>query len=150
MTKPYFAFVCLVILLVVTACEEKGDPRVTVSDAWAAASATGATTAAVYFTLKNTGAGSDKLVSASTYEADSVALHGTEQDGDIMKMKQLDAIPIPKRDEVTLAPGGLHIMLIGLTGPLIEGRTITIVLKFEKSPDWSLQVPIKAVGTIGP
>ncbi len=150
MAKPYFVFACFVILLTIVACEEKGDPRVTVSGAWAPATAKGATTAAVYFHLKNTGAGHDKLVGVRTYEAASVALHDTEKDGDVMKMNALDTIPIPKRDAVTLAPGGLHLMLIDLTKPLTEGSMLTIVLKFEKSPEWSLQVPIKALDASGP
>ncbi|MGB1548241.1 MAG: copper chaperone PCu(A)C [Alphaproteobacteria bacterium] len=146
MAKPYFTFAFLVVLLVVTACEEKGDPRVMVMDAWAPASAEGATTAAVYFTLKNTGAAGDTLIGAKTYEAASVALHNAEGDGDMMQMRAVDGILIPKREEVTLAPGGKHLMLIDLTKPLTEGSTITVTLQFKKSPDWTLQVPIKAQG----
>ncbi|MCE2509383.1 MAG: copper chaperone PCu(A)C [Alphaproteobacteria bacterium] len=150
MAKSYFTFACFVILLVVTACEEKGDPRVMVTDAWAPASAEGATTAAIYFTLKNTGAAGDTLIGAKTYEADSVSLHDAEKDGDVMKMKPVDGILIPKREEVALTPGGLHLMLVDLTKPLTEGSMITVTLQFKKSPDWTLQVPIKAMDAAGP
>ena len=153
MAKPYFVFSLFLIFLTVAACEEDGDPRITVTDAWAPETAKGVTShhgdvaklhqdkAAIYFNLKNTGAGHDKLIGASTYEAGSVVLaNGAEE--------VVESIPVRKRDEVSLEPGGLHVMLLDLRGPLTKGQWLTLTLLFEKSPEWVVRVPIMPSGTV--
>ena len=52
-------------------------------------------------------------------------------DDGVARMVHLDAIDIPAGGSVTLAPGGLHIMLMGLTGPVTEGDMIPATLVFE-------------------
>ena len=147
MAKPYFAFTFFLILLAVAACEQAGDPRIMVTDAWAPATASGATThlgdvakmqqeeAVVYFNLKNTGAGHDKLIAASTYEAGSVVL--ANGDSEVVEF-----IEIKKREAVSLKPGDLHVMLLDMRGLLVKGQWLTLTLQFEKSPELIVRVPI--------
>ena len=42
-------------------------------------------------------------------------------------------LDLPAHAETALAPGGAHIMLIGLTAPIEEGEEAAITLEFEKA-----------------
>ncbi|NDG48773.1 MAG: copper chaperone PCu(A)C [Rhodospirillales bacterium] len=64
-----------------------------------------------FLTIRNAG-GADRLLSASTPAAGRTELHTMLRDGDIMRMRQVEAIAVPANGAVSLAPGGLHIMLI--------------------------------------
>ena len=126
-------------LPVVPAHAAAGD--VVVSDAWARPSV--AKTGAAYLTLTNKGAEADALTSATSPAAEKVQIHSMEMDGTIMRMRRLDALPLPAGEAVQLAPGGLHIMLIGLTGPLKAGDMIELHLSFEKSGVLDIRVPVQ-------
>lgn len=117
--------------------------EVVVSDAWVRPSA--AKTGAAYLTLTNKGAQADALTSVASAAAEKVQIHSMEMDGTIMRMRRLDALPLPAGEAVQLAPGGLHIMLIGLTAPLKVGDTVELKLSFEKSGPLDIRVPVQSV-----
>ena len=50
-----------------------------------------------------------------------------------MKMRQVDAVPLPAGQAVTLSPGGYHIMLVDLKAPLVAGQSFPLTLTFEKA-----------------
>ena len=51
-----------------------------------------------------------------------------------MKMNELpDGIAVPAGGTVTLAPGGLHLMFMGLKAPLVENETVPVTLTFAKA-----------------
>ncbi len=96
-----------------------------------------------YLTIENTGTEDDRLVSATTPVADTVQIHDMAMDGDVMKMRHLpDGLAIPAGETVTLAPGGLHIMLMNLRGKLVEGETLTMTLTFEKAGTVDVELPV--------
>lgn len=98
-----------------------------------------------YLTLQNAGA-DDRLVSASADVAKAVELHSMSMEGDVMKMRQLEGIDLPKGKSVELKPGALHIMFIGLKAPLKEGDKFPLKLKFEKAGEVTVQVNVEAAG----
>ena len=51
-------------------------------------------------------------------------------EGGVMRMRPLAAIDIPAEQTVTLSPGGMHIMLLGLGQPLREGQTFPLTFSF--------------------
>lgn len=48
-----------------------------------------------------------------------------------------------------LAPGGYHVMLIGLTGDLTEGMTFDLTLTFEKAGDVIIPVTVQRAAPEG-
>ncbi len=92
----------------------------------------GQTVGGGYLLLSNGGA-ADRLVSASTAVAASVEMHSMSMDGDVMRMRQLDAIELPAGQVVELKSGGFHLMLIGLKQPLRAGSKFPLTLNFEKA-----------------
>ena len=96
-----------------------------------ASGVTTATSGVVYMTLTNQGAAADTLTSITTPAAGMAMLHeSTTQDG-VASMKEMSGLEIPAGGIVEMKPGGLHIMLMELNGPLKKGDTLKLTLNFE-------------------
>ena len=95
-----------------------------------------------YLTIVNQGAAADRLLSVSTLVAASAALHGTRMDGDIMRMEEAGIVELPPGGTIEMVPGGLHVMLMGLKAPLLEGEIIDLTLTFERAGDVLVRVPV--------
>jgi copper(I)-binding protein len=92
-----------------------------------------AMTGAGYLAITNNGDTSDSLIAV---EADfpRVMIHDTKVEGDVASMFHIEAAEIASGETVTFAPGGKHIMFMGLDGdPFEEGETVNATLVFEKS-----------------
>lgn len=118
---------------------------ISIGHPYARATVTGQPTGGGFLTLENSGA-DDRLLSVSADVSKSVELHSMAMDGDVMKMRQVDAIELPAGKAVELKPGGLHIMFIGLKAPLKQGDTFPLKLKFEKAGEVTVQVNVEAAG----
>ncbi|WP_342726695.1 copper chaperone PCu(A)C [Bradyrhizobium sp. B097] len=125
--------------------------RVAVSQAWSRATPKGAKVAGGYLTVENRGTRADRLLSAESPAAGKVEIHSmTMQDG-IMTMRPLDdGLAIPPDATVTLAPGGDHIMFVGLTTPFEEGHRIPVSLNFERAGKVEVTFEVVSVGAKGP
>jgi periplasmic copper chaperone A len=89
----------------------------------------------------------DRLLSISAKVSKAVELHSMEMEGNIMRMRQIDAIDIPAGKTIELKPGGLHVMFVGLTQTLKNGATIPLTLKFEKGGE--VKVDMKVMNPAG-
>ncbi|GAB3622425.1 hypothetical protein GCM10027418_05070 [Mariniluteicoccus endophyticus] len=54
-----------------------------------------------------------------------------------------DGVRVRARDDVHLAPGGPHIMLIGLTRPLPVGDEVTFTVRFSDGTQQVVRAPVK-------
>jgi copper(I)-binding protein len=99
---------------------------VKVSDAWARATAPGQDSAMVQLVITSKKAGA--LVAGASKIAQTVEIHTMVMEGDVMKMRQVDAVELPAGKAVDLGAAGYHLMLIGLKKPLKEGTMSEIVL----------------------
>ena len=61
-----------------------------------------------------------------------------------MRMVKVDAIDIPAHGQLTLEPGGYHVMLINLTKPLVAGDRLPLTLQFEHAGQMDITVKIKS------
>ena len=94
-----------------------------------------------YITIANTGSEDDTLIEVSSPVADEVQPHQMKMEGDVMKMSEThDGLPVPAGETVTLAPGGLHLMMMGLKQPLIEGEMVVMTLSFAKAGTTEFQL----------
>ena len=86
-----------------------------------------------YLTL--TAATADRLVSVASPDANLVQIHESRIESGMMMMRELrDGLPLPAGETVALAPGGNHLMLLGVREPLVAGDTVALTLTFEASP----------------
>lgn len=120
----------------------------TIEHPWARASAGPARNSAAFMTIHNSG-GADRLVAASGDIAARVELHTHMMEGDVMKMRQVEAVDVPAGGMAALQPGGFHVMLIGLHEPLKEGDRFPLTLTFEKAGEVTVEVAVEAIGSMG-
>jgi copper(I)-binding protein len=66
----------------------------------------------------------------------------------MMAMRKVDAIDVPANSQTVLAPGGLHLMFIGLKSPLQEGGQVAVTLVFEKAGEIAVSLPVKGPGAM--
>lgn len=113
-----------------------------VEQPWARAAATA--NSAAYLTLENHGTDPDRLVAVATPAARSAELHTTSVDAQgVASMRPVQAIDLPAGGQAQLAPGGLHIMLMGLTQPLEVGQHFPVTLTFEKAGEMTVEVAVE-------
>ncbi|MFO7322138.1 MAG: copper chaperone PCu(A)C [Chloroflexota bacterium] len=112
--------------------------------AWARSSPGGAPNGAVFGLLVNLGDEADTLTGVTSTVAEVVELHETRLgDGDMMQMHPVEVgFVVPPRGYLSLEPGGLHMMLIGLTQPLLAGESFDLTLQFERQGEVVVSVPI--------
>ncbi|OSM01683.1 copper chaperone PCu(A)C [Magnetofaba australis] len=122
---------------------------VSVSAAWARASAKMARAGAAFMRIDNTGASDDKLISAAADVSDKVELHTHTMENGMMRMYEVPSIPVPAGTGAMLQPGGFHVMFIGLHAPLSEGQSFPLTLNFEKTGKQTVMVHVKAPGAMG-
>lgn len=124
------------------ALAQSGDIRVV--DAWSRAAMAGRN-GALFLTVIDKGA-ADKLVGVSSPVAETAELHESLVDQGIMKMRKVADLPVSADKPLTLAPGGLHIMLLSLKQPLKEGDEIPVTLVFERAGSVSASATVAKAG----
>ena len=87
-----------------------------------------------------------RVTGAASEAAKRVELHDHIRDGDIMRMRRIEGISIPAGSAAQLAPGGKHVMLIGLTAPLTADTDVSFRLQFEDGSEHSFSAPVRRIG----
>ena len=120
----------------------QGMAEVSFEGAWARPSVEGKNTA-IYGLLKSDERFPVFLEKAETAASKTVELHQTINENGVMKMR-----PVPRLEcapgETVLKPGGIHIMLIGLTANLVAGESVVpLMLTFSTGDVVTLNVPVR-------
>lgn len=128
-----------------THAQEATTDDLVISGGFARATAGMAMAGAAFVTITSRGA-ADRLVGFSSPACNRPELHTHVNDAGVMRMRQVDAIDVPAGGRAELKPGGLHLMMIDLNGPLVEGETVDVTLVFENAGEVTLSLPIKGPG----
>lgn len=95
-----------------------------------------------YLTL--TASRDDRLVSVTSPVSGLAQVHEMKVESNMMMMRELtDGLPLPAGSAVALAPGGNHIMLMGVANPLVAGDTVPLTLTFANAR------PVEIVARVG-
>jgi copper(I)-binding protein len=122
-----------------------------ISQAWSRATPGGAKVGGGYLTIENKGSAPDRLIGGSAGVADKVQVHEMAMNNGVMTMRQLDkGLVIEPGKTVKLAPGGYHLMLLDLKGPLKQGDKLPVILEFEKAGKVTLSFDVQGIGAQGP
>ena len=140
MRRRHFSWLILPMALIAAIAAAAG---IRLQSAWARSSPPGATVAAVYLRIDNTGGKADRLLSIKSDVASSAEVHRTTVEEGIARMRKVSMLHVGANEVVALAPGGLHIMLFGLKKPLVAGKTITVELGFEVSGKQKVIVKVR-------
>ena len=118
---------------------------------WARATPPSAPAGGGFFTVTNTGSTPDRLISVRSPAADIVQIHEMKMDGSVMRMREVEkGLEIPAGKSVTLAPGGYHLMMMGLKGPLKQGTQVPVTLVFEKAGAVDVELNVEGLGATQP
>lgn len=89
----------------------------------------------------------DRLISVTSPAADDVQIHETSMEGGMMRMAEMPAgLPLPAGEAVRLAPGGDHVMALGVSEPLAEGDHLSLALTFEHAPAYEVNARVAEPG----
>ena len=139
------------ILFLIAASANAGEVKhgtLTIKDAWSRA--TPARTGATYLTVFNDGREVDRLVGVESPVADKAELHTSSMKDGVMRMRKLDGMEVNPGEPAVLAPGGNHVMLMGLHQPLKEGQSFPVTLIFEKAGKVTVDVKVGKAGAMKP
>lgn len=121
---------------------------ITVTGAWARPTIAKMKISAAYFAATIADGATDTLIAAKTPVADKAELHQHIMQGDVAKMRPVDAVPLSADHPVVFQPGGYHIMIMGVKNPpLREGTTFPLTLTFEKAGDVTVTVNVSKMGS---
>lgn len=130
------AFICGSMLFGEALAETK------VTDAWIRGTVPAQKTTGAFLTL--TSSEDAKLVAVASPIADMVELHMTENKGGVMHMHGVEGVDLPAGKAVKLAPGGAHVMLMGLKSPVKAGTTVPLTLTIQDAKGKRSEVQVSA------
>jgi hypothetical protein len=138
-------------LPLLVACGDESAPSdaaatVTVSDAWIrSTTGTGDTTmTAAFFNIDNDGDSDVTLIGASASISPMVQIHEMAMVDGAMVMQELrGGLTVTAGQGKSLAPGGNHIMLMGLTDGIAVGDEVALTLTFSDGSTLDLTLPAK-------
>lgn len=119
-------------LLLAAAHAHAAGPRagtVEVAQPWSRPAVAGSSGAG-FMTLINHGRAPAVLTGAESPAAARVEIHRSDMAGGVMRMARQAQVAVPAGGRVTFAPGGYHLMLIGLKAPLKAGDSVPATLTF--------------------
>ena len=117
--------------------------ELTVTDAWSRTTPPGVTVGVAYFTLKNDTGKSDRLLKISSPVAAKVQIHRTEIQDGMARMREVAVLHVDANQTVEFAPNGMHVMLMGLSKPLVEGQKFELEFLFEVAGPRKIQVAVR-------
>lgn len=120
-----------------------------ISEAWARETPPGKSMTAAYGRLQNPGDKALVVTGVSAEVAAHSSLHETRIERDRTTMRPVSNLTIAPGEEVELAPGGMHVMLMKLDAPLVEGESIDICFKLENNEDTCSAFPVAKRKTVG-
>jgi copper(I)-binding protein len=116
--------------------------QVTVDKPWVRTTVVQQTTTAAYLTITSVQGG--RLIEASSPVAASAEVHEMKMDGDMMKMRGVDVLPLPAGKPVEFKPNGYHLMLTGLKSQVKAGDVVPIKLIVEDAKGKRQVVDVQA------
>ncbi|MCZ4273350.1 copper chaperone PCu(A)C [Maritalea porphyrae] len=146
MVKSLLAISVTLLSFVGTALAE-----VVAEDAWSRASIGMTRPGAAYMNIRNAGVETEVLIGLRTDLALKPEIHlSSINDKGVSSMLPAGEIEIAPGETIELKPGGLHVMLMGLQLPLMEGDTFLLTLLFADDDEVTVEIPIFGIAARGP
>ena len=130
---------------------------VTVVHPWARATAAGIQSGEVFFEIKSKTQKSkggkpalDRLVAAKAEASERAEIHQFVVENGVRTMRRIDRVALPPGQSLIFKPGGYHIMLQGLKGPLKEGDLLPVTLTFENAGELTIEATVEPPDASGP
>lgn len=124
--------------------------KLVISDPWARGESEAAPECGGFFVVTNKGETADRLVSASSRQAERIEIHAIKVVGGDIKMRRLaDGLRVPPDTTLTLKPRGYHLLMLGVKVPLAKGAALPVTLVFDKAGSVDIELVVRAAGPVG-
>lgn len=122
-----------------------------VEQAWARLAPGGAGTGSVYLTVHNKSGQDDLLLAVDISVAESTAIYSTTVKDGVAGMDPMPmGVNLPSHDEVVMRPGGLHIMMTGVSKDSKVGDLLPVKMVFRDAGSLDFEVPVVPLGAGNP
>lgn len=128
--------------LVMALCPVAAFAEVKVTNAYVPLAPKGVMAHAAYMELTNTGAETRSLIGLTAKAYAMSHLHQSADVDGIATMTAMHQLDIKPGQTVTLAPGGLHVMLMQPSAPLAQGATVALQLNFANGETVSVDAKV--------
>lgn len=122
-----YARIGAALTALIACCAMAAPPTLIVQDAWVR-QVPGSDVAAVYLTLRNPTTRPVSIVGVESSLASHAMIHETKTESGQSRMRPHEQLVVPAGQTVKLEPGGLHVMLHGVTRPAAVGDSVPLVL----------------------
>ena len=136
--RPFFAVLSLAFSLGAAA-----ETPLVIDGAWVRALPPTQPNTAAYLTIENPGASSVDIVAARSAIAERVQIHTSREVDGYMRMEQLAKLEVPAGQSLELAPGGIHLMLLGLKAMPRPGEQVQLCLVTASGDEVCLDAPVR-------
>jgi hypothetical protein len=124
-----------------------GKPGITITEAWVRETPPGVTVGALYFTISNATAHADALIVVQTPVGTGAQFHETSMRGGMMQMRSVSSVELPAGSRREFAPGGMHVMLVGLQTPLVAGARLPFTARLRGGSEVRFEATVRSSKT---
>ena len=117
----------------------RADARI--DDAWTRATVSAQRAGGAFMTI--TSDTPARLVAVHTPVADTAEIHEMTMVDHGMRMRPVESLARPAGTAVVLKPGGYHLMLLDLAGPLVPGDTVSLTLVFASGLELEAEAEVR-------
>tara|TARA_R110001592_G_scaffold363392_1_gene687109 strand:- start:35666 stop:36127 length:462 start_codon:yes stop_codon:yes gene_type:complete len=111
--------------------------------AWVRALPPGQPNTAAYLTVTNNGRDAVSLVGGRTDIAGTIEIHNTREVDGLQRMEQLDAVTVAPGESAVFAPGGMHLMLLGLKRMPAPSEEVFLCLTLASGAEACTTAPVR-------
>lgn len=112
-----------------------------ISDAWARATVPGQSVGAAYMKINSPAA--TTLIRIESDVSQFTEVHNMTHQNGVMQMRMQKQLDVPAGQSIDLAPGGTHLMLLGLKKPLKAGESLQLKMTFVDGAGNKTVVPVR-------
>ena len=143
MLRHLLALLAASVLAVAAHAHHYSVGSLVISHPWSRPTVSGMPTGVAYLSITNNGLKEDTLIAAHTPAAARVEFHRTSLESGMARMRPAGTLVVAPKATLTAEPGGLHLMLVDLKAPLVEGTSVPLVLTFKSAGDVTVQLKVE-------
>jgi len=138
--RPHISIVlaCLILL-----CSTSHAASIEVEDAWVREAPPSARTLAAYMRIINTTAADLSITKIASPSFKKLEIHQTSTTNNMMRMHKVEQATLPARGNLTLEPGGKHLMLFSPKQRFKAGDHVIINLSFSNGSQHEVHAIVK-------
>lgn len=124
----------------------RGEPALSVRDAWVRPAPPDGRMTAAYFVIENPGSAPAALTGVECAAFSLAEIHETVVVDGMSRMRERPRVEVPAGGALSLAPGGLHVMLMRPVGSMPSEGEVPLVLVFEDGRRIEVSAPVGRPG----